>query len=174
MVDAAVVVDLFNKLFSDRYRTILSGGAQEPFYRFRPEGTSVIYFREDYLSSAMHEVAHWCIAGKRRRACDDYGYWYQTDRDRAAQVAFEQFECRPQALEWIFSVAAGCPFRVSQDNFDARATEPDSFRHQVRAATLNYLCNGIPDRADRFGNALSEVSGCGGFMQHHYYDKLPG
>lgn len=173
-VDAAAVVALFNGLFAGTHNTILSGGAQEPFYRFNSAGTNIIFFREDYLSSALHEVAHWCIAGAQRRACDDYGYSYQANRDRAAQVTFENFETRPQALEWVFSVAAGCPFRVSQDNFNIEATRPDCFKNQVRAAVLGFVDYGLPHRANQFAQGLSDNSQARDFMQCHHYDKLPG
>ena len=32
-----------------------------PYYE--PGTPSVIYFREDFDRSALHEVAHWCVAG---------------------------------------------------------------------------------------------------------------
>jgi elongation factor P hydroxylase len=59
---------------------------------------------KDYLASALHEVAHWCLAGVERRKLEDYGYWYSPDgRSRGEQSAFENVEARPQALEWILS-----------------------------------------------------------------------
>ena len=48
------------------------GGALEPLYR---PATSIapatLYFREDYPASALHEIAHWCIAGTQRRSQED-------------------------------------------------------------------------------------------------------
>ena len=106
------------------------------------------------MRSALHEVAHWCIAGDARRQQTDYGYWYESARDREAQRRFEQMEIRPQALEWIFCEAAGVGFRVSQDNFDAAAVEPTRFRKEVRDAAVDWLRRGLPDRAGTFIAAL--------------------
>ncbi|GAM69307.1 transporting ATPase [Vibrio sp. JCM 19236] len=25
----------------------------------------------------MHEIAHWCVAGPKRRLLEDFGYWYE-------------------------------------------------------------------------------------------------
>ncbi len=59
------VVNEFHFLFEAPYRTRLCGGAEEPLYR--PAGAEgghhSIIFTRDYLSSALHEIAHWCIAG---------------------------------------------------------------------------------------------------------------
>lgn len=115
------LIDLFNGVFLGSHDTCLIGGADEPEYR--PADTESAYhriiFRQDYVSSALHEVAHWCIAGQSRRLCLDYGYWYVPDgRSQKEQSLFEQVERKPQALEWIFSRAAGVRFRVSEDNLD--------------------------------------------------------
>ena len=62
-------------------------GAAEPYYE--PGAPSVIYFREDFDRSALHEVAHWCVAGPLRRGLPDYGYWYAPDgRNAEQQSAF--------------------------------------------------------------------------------------
>ena len=110
---------IFNSLFSDSFNTRLEGGADEPLYL--PASSSCkhnrLVFCQDYISSALHEVAHWCLAGEKRRNLIDYGYWYHPDgRSRAQQKIFEKVEIRPQALEWIFSVAASHSFTVSTDN----------------------------------------------------------
>ena len=110
---------------------MLEGGFEEPVYL---AGTSVageparIRYTRDYFRSALHEVAHWCVAGPRRRRLDDYGYWYAPDgRDAAAQAEFLRVEVRPQALEALFCAACNHPFRVSLDTWTAtRATKPAS------------------------------------------------
>ena len=98
---------------------LLVGGASEPLYL--PSGkhrqNAEIHFREDFPSSALHELAHWCLAGKKRREREDYGYWYDAIRDASQQQNFEAVEVMPQSIEWILSVAAGLEFRVSSDNF---------------------------------------------------------
>ena len=58
------LVGVFNRVFQAADATILCGGASEPYYE--PGAPSVIYFREDFDRSALHEVAHWCVAGPLR------------------------------------------------------------------------------------------------------------
>ena len=67
----------FNRVFSLIENTVLEGGANEPYYR--PGSPNVIYFSEYFVRSALHEVAHWCVAGAARRGLPDYGYWYSPD-----------------------------------------------------------------------------------------------
>ena len=77
----------FNATFEQPERTVLQGGADEPYYA--PGEPHRIVFREDFVRSALHEVAHWCVAGERRRTLPDYGYWYSPDgRDADQQQAF--------------------------------------------------------------------------------------
>ena len=88
IADAATVEAVFADALGERLHTRLCGGAEEPVYHpgqgARP---ALILYRHDYVASALHEVAHWCIAGARRRTLPDYGYWYAEEgRDRAAQA----------------------------------------------------------------------------------------
>lgn len=72
------VLGVFNQALGVEYRTKLIGGFPEP--EFVPAAAQSSYaeirFREDFLSSALHESAHWCIAGPQRRKLHDFGYWY--------------------------------------------------------------------------------------------------
>lgn len=148
---------LFRALFGVTERTMLVGGAVEPFYRAAtgPLTPHLIFYTADYIQSALHEVAHWCIAGRARRAVDDYGYWYVPDgRDLQQQHAFEAVEVAPQALEWILSRAAGQPFRVSADNLAGSVDTATDFRQKVSARARQYLQQGLPPRADRLARAL--------------------
>src|SRR4051812_38971252 len=107
------LINLFNSLFADSEQTILVAGEAEPIYLPKSFGQAShqIVFANYFFSSALHEIAHWCIAGKERRQLPDYGYWYQPDgRNISEQIHFETVEVKPQALEWIFSVAAGSLF----------------------------------------------------------------
>ncbi len=151
------LIQLFNPLFQTTEQTILTGGGTEPLYL--PKSIQSPYhqiiFTHDYFSSALHEIAHWCIAGKERRKQIDYGYWYQPDgRAEADQTLFEQVEVKPQAIEWIFSAAAGARFRVSADNLhgDNKASGP--FKHSIYQQTLFYLHKGLPVQAELFKQAL--------------------
>ena len=95
------LVRVFNRVFQAAEATILCGGAAEPYYE--PGAPSVIYFREDFDRSALHEVAHWCVAGPVRRGLSDYGYWYAPDgRNAEQQSAFYSVEVKPQAIEALF------------------------------------------------------------------------
>jgi len=153
---AEQVCEIFNRCFAQSH-TKLVGGASEPLYEpGRKEAR--VYFREDYAASALHEIAHWCIAGAGRRLETDYGYWYRGERDVKQQRTFEAVEVKPQALEWIFSVAAGIDFRVSSDNFDESTLDMSGFRAKVHAAVIIWL-NGLPPRAERFIHVLVAQTG---------------
>lgn len=155
---------LFDALFLGPCRTRLRGGGDEP--RYLPataDRPALIIYREDYFASALHEVAHWCIAGPDRRALEDYGYWYLGDgRDAEAQRAFERVECRPQALERVFAEACGFPFRPSFDNLDGAVPDAAGFTAAVARERERWLREGLPLRARRFRAALESVWGPGG------------
>ncbi len=154
--DAAVLIKLFDQCFRQSQQTCLVGGADEPLYQpASHEGEChQVIFRADYFASALHEIAHWCLAGKKRRQQLDYGYWYEGgERSEEAQARFQAVEARPQALEWIFSEAAGFPFRVSNDNLGL-AQQSESFNLTVQTAARELLSAGLPRRAARFAEAL--------------------
>ena len=75
------LVDIFNQAFSDGYNTRLVKGGKEPEYLPADDDCHYhrIIFTRDYFASALHEIAHWCIAGEQRRQQHDYGYWYAPD-----------------------------------------------------------------------------------------------
>ncbi len=152
------LIMLFNDLFRETFRTELVGGGDEPEYIPAPttDGVARVVFAHGYYASALHEVSHWCIAGERRRTLHDYGYWYCPDgRTREQQLAFEQVEIRPQALEWLFSVAAGSRFTISIDNLSGEgAGDANRFRHHVLTQANTYLRDGFPRRAHGFYQTL--------------------
>lgn len=56
----------FRECFEVEFATILVGGGSEPLYlpsEDPPCEPHRIVYREDYFASALHEVAHWCLAG---------------------------------------------------------------------------------------------------------------
>lgn len=159
MNDSADLITIFNALFKASENTILVGGLEEPLYlpaHANPQDKyHRIYFRQDYFASALHEVAHWCIAGKERRQLEDYGYWYKPDgRDHAYQALFEASEARPQALECIFSKAANFPFQISIDNLMNPSADTQGFRLKVEQQVALYRQVGLPERAQLFHDAL--------------------
>ncbi|MFS1705115.1 elongation factor P hydroxylase, partial [Alteromonas sp. AMM-1] len=78
------LIDVFNNTFAQSYATRLVLGGDEPVYL--PAGRACaavsssklngnhahceyhqIVFAHGYFSSALHEVAHWCVSGEGRR-----------------------------------------------------------------------------------------------------------
>jgi len=183
----ASIIRLFDDLFFGRFNTRLLGGAAEPIYI--PAGIAAdeseldplcafhrLYFRHDYLSSALHEAAHWCIAGDQRRAQMDFGYWYHPDgRSPQQQQLFELAEIKPQALEWMFSVACRQPFLISTDNLASGLGSSPEFANRV-VEQLQHWCSGdgLPSRGQQFIEVLASRFGCSDvFCQDHYQlDKL--
>jgi len=162
MHDAHDLIQRFNTTFEVSHGTILVGGGDEPLYLPADAAHPChrIIFRRDYFASALHEVAHWCIAGQRRRQLTDYGYWYAPDgRDAEQQAAFEAVEARPQALEWAFSIACNSPFRVSLDNLDGEAGLEARFQRRVYQTLECMDQQGFPPRAQRFIEVLSDFYG---------------
>lgn len=151
------LIVLFNQCFKHTHSTELVKGNDEPLYQ--PKSTYNNYhqviFAHGFFSSALHEIAHWCIAGPQRRLRVDYGYWYQPDgRDQYQQNAFEQVESKPQALEWIFSKATGIRFFISADNLSGPSLNTTTFKQTIYQETLNYLDKGLPHRAQQFTDQL--------------------
>ena len=159
LLDAHQLMCLFNQEFAQSDTTELIGGAAEPYYE--PGSPHRIYFRADYVRSALHEVAHWCVAGRRRRQLADYGYWYSPDgRDAGQQQAFFAVEARPQAIEWFFCEAIGIPFSPSVDNVGAQIEPQQSRRFEGRIQEWcdQFERTGLPPRAARFVTALQSIS----------------
>lgn len=151
------LIQIFKLCFEHTYQTRLVAGGDEPLYL--PADANDPYhrviFAHGFFSSALHECAHWCIAGEARRQQVDYGYWYVPDgRSAALQREFEQVEVKPQALEWLFSDAAGYPFQFSIDNLSGEPADTAPFKAAVCLQRERYLTEGLPPRAACFYNAL--------------------
>lgn len=168
------LVSLFNDLFTQSEETIVVGDANEPLYAPKytdhvgiielasdkpvPLDMHRIYFRHDYVSSLLHEVAHWCIAGAERRNQLDYGYWYSPDdRSQPQQKAFEKVEVKPQAIERLFSIACAIPFRVSADNLSLKDYDTRPFSEAVLKQSQIYMREGLPVRAEMFLNGIRRI-----------------
>lgn len=157
------LIQIFNQCFAESFNTQLVKGESEPIYLPADSDCDFhrVVFAHGFFASALHEIAHWCLAGPQRRLLPDYGYWYSPDgRDAAKQQAFEQVEIKPQALEWMFSVAAAFVFNISCDNLDGDY-EPDraSFQQRVQQQVMKNLANPIPERANIFLQALQQFYG---------------
>jgi len=151
---------VFANCFAAAFNTRLCGGAPEPIYQPATDASTghLLWYREDYFASALHEVAHWCIAGQARRRQVDFGYWYAPDgRSPEQQAAFEAVEDKPQTLEWYFSLACDYSFQLSADNLAAGnggIPENAAFRRRVLRQALLWQRTGLPTRANQFYLAL--------------------
>lgn len=161
--DVANLITLFNDCFKHTENTILVRGEDEPIYlpASDKQPHNQIVFAHGYFSSALHEISHWCIAGGARRKLVDFGYWYEPDgRSVEQQQAFEQVEIKPQALEWIFSVAAGVKFNISADNLGGEVSPTaETFKLNVRNQAALYLEHGLPKNARQFTEILVSYYG---------------
>lgn len=170
------ITKVFNQCFAQEFNTRLVKGNDEPIYL--PAGESDIgipaqeyaqvVFAHGYYASALHEIAHWCLAGEERRKKIDFGYWYCPDgRSAEQQAEFQKVEIKPQAIEWGLCIAAGFEFNVSCDNLsgDEFGMQPDhrAFREQVHDQVKIYLELGFPKRAQTLMSALS----------HFYQQPMP-
>lgn len=126
------IAGCFNRSLGRRHGVRLVGGATEPLYVPDQDGWSIIRYTRDYAASALHELAHWCIAGLERRRRVDYGYWYAAPpRSAADQTAFVTVELPVQALESVLASACGVEFRVSVDDPRVPVEQADAFARDV-------------------------------------------
>lgn len=159
----------FNRTFARSEHTVLVGGAMAPYYLpSKPPHRSIIRYRENFAASALHEAAHWCIAGTARLGRPDFGYWYVPSPRTAEQsAAFLRAECPVQALEMILAEAAGVRFRVSLDDLDLElSSRRGTFAAEVAARADRWRENGLPPRARRFVDALRRAGREGGWDDH--------
>jgi len=153
------LIQLFNTCFESTHHTQLVCGDDEPIYLPADDVRShhTIVFAHGFFSSALHECAHWLIAGDERRKQVDYGYWYVPDGRTAEQQAqFQQVEVKPQAIEWMLSMAAGYKFQFSIDNLNGVETDSEPFKQAVQQQVLLYTQQGLPARAALFHKAISD------------------
>ncbi|WP_319381619.1 elongation factor P hydroxylase [Thiomicrorhabdus sp.] len=151
------LIQLFNQTFSNLRNTRLVCCEPEPIYRPADKECDYhrIIFAHGFFASALHEIAHWCVAGPQRRLREDFGYWYEPDgRSEERQLEFEKVEVKPQALEWIFSRSAHFNFHFSADNLEADTRPSDDFQQAVLQQVRDYLNHGLPDDAGRWSQTL--------------------
>lgn len=156
----SLLLDTLNPWLQTNHATCLVAAESEPFYQPKTADHAwhEIQFAHGYFNSALHELAHWCVAGAERRRLPDYGYWYEPDgRSAEQQALFEQVEVRPQAIEWHLTLAAGRVFNVSIDNLNGEPTDPAPFRAAVTRQARQFQQNGLPDRAQALVGLLCEA-----------------
>jgi elongation factor P hydroxylase len=157
MHDPNDLICLFNHCFEITHNTKLVKGEDEPFYL--PAGGDFSYhsilFAHGFFSSALHECAHWFIAGEKRRELEDYGYWYIPDgRNAQQQQIFQTVEVKPQAIEYLLSKAAKYPFHFSLDNLSGTQNDVVDFKDAVFRQAKEYELTGLPSRARLFHQTL--------------------
>jgi len=152
------IAGLFNTRLGPRYATLLIGGAEEPLYlpATPTRRRAVLRYTRDYARSALHELAHWSLAGPRRRELVDYGYWYSAPpRSEVEQARFFAAELRVQALESLFCEVCGLPFHVSADNIGVDTSE---FAARVEATAQAWADKGVQGLAARTLRLLAQGS----------------
>ncbi len=60
------LIDLFDSCFAEEFNTRLVKGDDEPIYLPADDDTPYhrIVFAHGFFASALHEISHWCVAGK--------------------------------------------------------------------------------------------------------------
>lgn len=150
------LIRLFNLEFARSHQTVLVRGQDEPLYLPADAGNRFhrVVFAQGYYASALHEIAHWCLAGAARRQRVDYGYWYKpAGRDALAQQRFEAVEVRPQAIEALLAAAAGFAFTPSADNPGEVGGGP-RFAQRIERQIQIERRRGLPPRARRLMRQL--------------------
>lgn len=151
------LISIFNNCFFEKYNTKLVKGEDEPIYLPADENRSyhAIFFAHGFFASALHECSHWLIAGEERRKLVDFGYWYAPDgRTKEQQELFQKVEVKPQAIEWILSMAAGHPFRISLDNLNGSELDTSSFKQAIHQQIKTYCEQGLAERTETLRLAL--------------------
>ncbi|MGO1246489.1 MAG: elongation factor P hydroxylase [Oceanisphaera sp.] len=166
------LIAVFNHCFANSHNTRLVRGHDEPIYLPADQDCDYhrIVFAHGYFASALHEMAHWLMAGEARRLQEDYGYWYCPDgRDDVQQHEFETVEIKPQAIEWALSLCCGFHFNVSCDNLNG-TVEPDrhQFKALVHAQALNYVHGGFNVRTQQLMSALQAHYGQAALTAEHF------
>ena len=103
MPDHRLLPKLFWQALGAQFRTkLVMGDAELSYHPGTAHSPAAIVYAHGYFASALHEIAHWCVAGRRRRLLRDFGYWYEPDgRPFARQLEFEKVEVAPQALRLV-------------------------------------------------------------------------
>jgi len=151
---------VFEQQFRESHRVELKGGAREPLYlpAEKPQEYHQVIYTFDYPASALHELAHWCLASDEQLKLRDWGHWYVPDgRSVEQQRRFQRAEARVQAVEWILSRAAGRPFRESSDNLSGEPLDERFFKASIHQQVLVFCERGLPPRARQLAQAFAQA-----------------
>ena len=162
MLDREQIKAVFEQQFGQTHNVLLSGGAEEPLYlpSHPDQPHNLLVYTRDYPASALHEIAHWCLASVEQLTLKDWGHWYTPDgRSAEQQRTFQSAEARVQAIEWALSLAAGRPFRESSDNLSGELIDSAEFKDQIYQRALHFCEKGLPERAGQLFDAFTKVRG---------------
>lgn len=155
------LISHFNQWFLYQNTTLVRGGDEPEYFAPTDKSPAKIVFAHGFFASCLHEISHWCVAGKKRRQLDDFGYWYVPDgRNADQQQLFEQVEIVPQAIECLLSLSCGKKFRVSQDNLFANFdTSGSTFAKDVQTQAIKFWQTGekLPTDAKLLLKNLSKL-----------------
>ena len=148
IIDHRKLGPLFWQVIGRVYNTrLVMSGAEPSYHPATAHSAATINYAHGFFASAFHEIAHWCIAGRKRRLLRDFGYWYEPDgRSLERQQVFEQVEVAPQALELLFHQAAGTQFHASTDNLTAGPAALVKFQQRVYERANQFMVEGLPKR----------------------------
>lgn len=134
----------FAHWFAHRHTILVKGGHEPEYFAATATQPAKIVFAHGFFASSLHEISHWCVAGRQRRGLNDFGYWYAPDgRNQYQQQQFEQVEIKPQAIECLLTLACNKPFNVSKDNLFAEFdTSQSTFETDVAAQALKFWQTG--------------------------------
>lgn len=157
----AWLIRQFNAWFAHHHTVLVRGDSEPEYFAASGDTPAKIVFAHGFFASALHEISHWCVAGRKRRQLNDFGYWYAPDgRSQAQQQAFEQVEIIPQAIECLLTLACGRRFRVSQDNLSADFdTHVSTFPSDVCQQAVTFWQTGdkLPTDAKRLLSQLQPL-----------------
>ena len=147
------VAAVFNCTFSD-HSVVMHGEYREPMY-IPGMDVAELRYTLDHTALALHEAAHWCIAGRRRRRNTDYGYFYEPPpRSGMHRVRFEDVDIEAQSVEVLLAEAAGSQFQPSSDDVDVPLFLLEAFSSRILERARERRQVGLPKRADKFRVAL--------------------
>lgn len=162
----------FNAWFSHHNVKLVRGDFEPEYFPASLTESAKIQFAHGFFNSALHEISHWTIAGKKRRQLSDLGYWYAPDgRTQAQQALFEKVEIKPQAIEWLFAQAFGRKFRVSLDNLTGQSNNGNTFKDAIYQQIQCYFKGEqhLPSDAAHFIHCICQCVRNGKKLQAHEF-----
>lgn len=165
----------FNHWFSYHNVQLIRGEHEPEYFPATLNEPAKIQFAHGFFNSALHEISHWTIAGKKRRTLADLGYWYAPDgRSAEQQQLFEHVEIKPQAIEWLFAQSFQRPFRVSLDNLTGQSHDATDFKNQVYAQVQRYLSGEqtLPKDALAFIHFICISVRQGHMLEQHEFSRV--